>query len=191
MHRAVVCSNDSGAGHVYRLRPRAARLRQWLPLALVLLIPAAGQAQRLDTSAPGRFNEAMPAASRDTPLVLPGVIGGYHRSTMPRVWPHAALAAPPSHAGIATLSISANFVDARLPCRQCDLPPDERPSVVPYVIGGALVGAAAMTLGLYLDYRLNPAQESLMHPLALTPAVLAGAAVGAAAGWLIHRLRTH
>ena len=63
-----------------------------------------------------------------------------------------------------------------------------RPSAVPYVVSGAVIGAVAM-VGALLIYYQQSDTESLTPAVALAPAVAAGGAVGAAAGWLVFRLR--
>jgi hypothetical protein len=60
-------------------------------------------------------------------------------------------------------------------------------SAKPYVLGGAVIGATAMVIGLWI-YSEHATDDSITHPLALTPAVLGSAAVGALMGWGLHRM---
>jgi hypothetical protein len=60
-----------------------------------------------------------------------------------------------------------------------------RASARPYVLAGAIVGAAAMVLGLNLALR----DSDMMTPLALVPAVLGSAALGALGGWIVYKIR--
>jgi hypothetical protein len=58
-------------------------------------------------------------------------------------------------------------------------------SARPYVLAGAAVGAAAMVIGLNIALR----DSDMMTPLALVPAVLGSAALGALGGWIVYKIR--
>ena len=65
-------------------------------------------------------------------------------------------------------------------------PTPRRPPAWPYVLGGAVLGGAAMAGGLALALRDS---DSLTHPIAYVPAVAGAAALGAGGGYLVYRLR--
>jgi hypothetical protein len=63
-------------------------------------------------------------------------------------------------------------------------------SVAPYLVGGALVGMAAMSGGLWIAIERSH-EDSLTPPLAFIPVVLGAGVVGAFGGWLVHRVIDH
>lgn len=188
--RAIARGSDTRARRRHRFGLDSARLGRWLLVGLVVCAPHAGEAQRMNATVPDSFGGVVQPSSLDTSLRFSGDAGGYRHSIARRALPHEVPATSALHSGINAPSVAANEIDVRRFYERGALPSDGRSSAVPYLIGGALIGAAAMTVGLVLYFRSDRAQDSITHPLILTPAVLGAASVGAAAGWLIHRLRT-
>lgn len=64
----------------------------------------------------------------------------------------------------------------------------ERPRSWPYVVTGAILGAAALGVGLAIHY--DDADEgAIMSPFSLLPAFAGCAAVGGTLGYVVYRIR--
>ena len=64
----------------------------------------------------------------------------------------------------------------------------ERPRAWPYVLTGAIVGAAALGVGLAIYYE-DTDEATIMSPFSLLPAFAACAAVGGSLGYVVYRIR--
>ena len=64
----------------------------------------------------------------------------------------------------------------------------ERPRAWPYVLTGAIVGAAALGVGLAVYYE-DTNEAAIMSPFSLLPAFAGCAAVGGGLGYVVYRIR--
>jgi hypothetical protein len=63
----------------------------------------------------------------------------------------------------------------------------QRPRAWPFVVGGAVVGGAAMAGAIAIYFERTDA-ECICSPFAFVPAVAAGGAVGAGLGYVVYRV---